>query len=220
MNLAEKKLTDMNKKTKAALNMKITTEISTLTKRANSQIEGLRLSSKEARAEMRKELLFAVRSAADEAKKNLDLAKDNMEKKFVATAEKEAAAAKKSAKGRAALAKKIALNKKIAEEQLADGVATMHRFLLALKTETEKKIKKTNDKVDAYATALEKEAKDVAELMKANMATMQGKIAAHKKATLADIKAADAKSAKGFAKASDAVSKALAAAEKKAEDKS
>merc|ERR1719484_173506 len=142
-----------------------------------------------------------------------------MEATFIATNAHEAAAAKKSAKGRAALAKKIALNKKIAAEQLSDGVATMHRSLLALKTETEKKIKKTNDKVDAYAAALEKEAKDVAQLMKANLATMQGKIAAHKKATLADIKAADAKSAKGFAKASDAVSKALAAAEKRAEDK-
>merc|ERR1719450_1645270 len=216
---AEKKLTNLNKKTKAALNLKITTEISGLTKRANAQIEGLRLSSKEARAEMRKELLFAVRSAADEAKKNLDAAKDKMEETFIATNKHEAKMAKKSAKGRAALAKKIALNKKIAEEQLADGVATMHRSLLALKTEPEKKIKKTNDKVDAYAAALEKEAKDVAQLMKANLATMQGKIAAHKKATLADIKAADAKSAKGFAAASDAVSKALAAAEKKAEDK-
>merc|ERR1712023_63044 len=63
---------DANKKAKAALNMKITTEISALTKRANSQIEGLRLNSAEARKEMRKELLYAVRSMADEAKKNLD----------------------------------------------------------------------------------------------------------------------------------------------------
>merc|ERR1719375_606594 len=107
MNLAEKKLKDMNKETKAALNMKITAEISTLTKRANSQIEGLRLSSKEARDEMRKELLFAVRSAADEAKKNLDEAKDNMMNKFVAVNKAEAKAAKKSAAGRAALAKSI-----------------------------------------------------------------------------------------------------------------
>merc|ERR1711871_1700686 len=55
MSAAEKKLTALNKKTKAALNMKITTEISALSKRANSQIEGLRLNSAEARKEMRKE---------------------------------------------------------------------------------------------------------------------------------------------------------------------
>merc|ERR1711998_123476 len=74
MSSAEKKLTEMNKKTKAALNVKITSEISKLSKRANSQIEGLRLNSAEARKEMRKELLYAVRSMADEAKKNLDAA--------------------------------------------------------------------------------------------------------------------------------------------------
>merc|ERR1719453_1259424 len=60
MGRAEAKLVGMNKKTKAALNMKITTEISALSKRANSQIEGLRLNSAEARSEMRKELLFAA----------------------------------------------------------------------------------------------------------------------------------------------------------------
>merc|ERR1712159_438722 len=68
---AEAKLVNMNKKTKAALNLKITTEISKLQKRANGQIENLRLNSKKARAEMRRELLYAVRSAAGEAKKNL-----------------------------------------------------------------------------------------------------------------------------------------------------
>merc|ERR1719484_27418 len=52
MSAAESKLTAMNTKTKAALNMKITTEISTLTKRSNSQIEGLRLNSAQARKEM------------------------------------------------------------------------------------------------------------------------------------------------------------------------
>jgi hypothetical protein len=219
MSAAETKLTDLNKKTKAALNLKITTEISTLTKRANSQIEGLRLSSKEARDEMKKELLFAVRSAADDAKKNLDDAQKTMQAKFMAVGKAEAAAAKESAAGRAALAKKIALEKKIAKQQLDDGVATMHRSLLALKTETQAKIKKTNDKVDAYAAALTKEAADVAALMKANLATMQSKIEAQKKAALADLKAADAASAKGFSEASDAVSAALDAAEKKSEKK-
>merc|ERR1712159_658124 len=121
MSAAEKKLTALNKKTKAALNMKITTEISALSKRANSQIEGLRLNSAEARQERRKGLLFAIRSMADEAKKNLAVATKMAEKKFQAV---------------------IA----------ADAAATMHRSLLALKTETEKKIKKSNKRVDAYAT--------------------------------------------------------------------
>merc|ERR1711871_1159977 len=74
MAAAETKLMKLNKKTKAALNVKITAEISKLTKRANDQIEGLRLSSAEARKEMKKELLYAIRSMADQAKKNLDAA--------------------------------------------------------------------------------------------------------------------------------------------------
>merc|ERR1712054_416143 len=74
MAAAEKHLTDLNTKTKAALNMKITTEISAQAKRAASQIENLHLSSKEARAEMRKELLYAVRSMAEEPKEALDAA--------------------------------------------------------------------------------------------------------------------------------------------------
>merc|ERR1711975_108339 len=65
---AEMKLKDMNKKTKASLNMRITSEVSKLAKESASQIENLRLSSKKARSEMRRELLYAVRSAAARAK--------------------------------------------------------------------------------------------------------------------------------------------------------
>merc|ERR1711871_1882715 len=74
MAAAEKHLVDLNAKTKAALNMKITTQISAQAKRAASQIENLHLQSKEARAEMKKELLFAVRSMAEESKEALDAA--------------------------------------------------------------------------------------------------------------------------------------------------
>merc|ERR1712054_678713 len=134
MAAAEKHLVDLNAKTKNALNMKITTEISNMAKRAATQIENLRLTSKEARAEMKKELLFAIRSMADDAKKNLDAAVDVAKAKFTA---------------------------------VNAAAATMHRSLLALKYETEEKIKKTNTRVDAYAEAIEKEASDVSQLMAA-----------------------------------------------------
>merc|ERR1711975_157955 len=149
---AEQKLKDMNKKTKASLNMRITSEVSKLAKESASQIENLRLSSSKARAEMRRELLYAVRSAAAEAKKNL-------------------VASVKVAKVAFAVA-----NAKEAQRQLKDAVGTMNRSLLALKTETAKKIKKTNHKVTAYADALAKEAKDVDAAMKANMASLVSKI--------------------------------------------
>merc|ERR1711871_249626 len=208
MSAAEKKLTGMNKKTKDALNMKITTEISALTKRANSQIEGLRLNSAEARKEMRKELLYAVRSMADEAKKNIDDATKVAQETFVKVNAREAAAAEKSAAGRAAIAASIKLEAANAKQELGDAVATMQRSLLVLQTQTRKAIKKTNKRVTAYADALKKEASDVDALMKDQM-----------KAASADIAAADAKSAAGFAAAADAVTAALKKAAEEASKK-
>merc|ERR1712159_693148 len=219
MGQAEKKLTTMNKKTKAALNLKITTEISALTKRANSQIEGLRLNSAEARKEMRKELLFAIRSMADEAKKNLDDATKAAEKKFEAVTAAEAAAAKKSAAERAEIAESIKTEAANAKEQLGDAVATMQRSLLALKYQTEDKIKKTNKRVAAYAEALKKEAADVNQLMKAQVTDLKGRISDMDKSIKSDLKAADAKSAAGFAAAGKAVEAALAAAAKESSKK-
>merc|ERR1719465_269615 len=124
---------------------------------------------------------------ADQAKKNLDDATKTAEKKFEAVNAAEAAAAKKSAAGRAAIAADIKIQAANAKQELADGVATMQRSLLALKTQTQKKIKKTNKRVDAYGAALKKEAAEVNLLMKAQMTSLMGKIAAQKKAASADI---------------------------------
>merc|ERR1711998_326791 len=61
----------MNAKTKAALNSQITTEISTVTKKIHSGIEDLQLATASARKQMKREILYAVRSAAALAKKQL-----------------------------------------------------------------------------------------------------------------------------------------------------
>jgi len=198
MAAAEKHLTDLNKKTKDALNMKITTKISAQAKRAATQIENLHLQSKEARSEMKKELLFAVRSMAEEAKSNLDAAVTVATAKFTAVEKAEAASAKKSAADRAAIAESIETEKGIAKQQLTDATATMHRSLLALKFQTETKIKKTNTRVDAYAAQLKKEATDVAGMMNAQMDALGGKIEAQKQAAAAAIGAADEKSVAAF----------------------
>jgi len=212
MQQAEDKLVALNKKTKAALNLKITTEIATLAKRANDQIEGLRLSSKESRDMMKKELLFAVRAMAKEAKKNLDAAVKVSTAKFEAVNAAEAEAYKKSAGERADIAESITIEKENAKQYLADSVATMQRSLFALKSETAEKIKKTNTRVDAYAARLEKESKDVTELMKQQMSTLSGNIEAQKSEASSDIAAADAESMKGFKKVMTTVSDELAAA--------
>jgi len=219
MAAAEKHLVDLNTKTKATLNMKITSEISNMAKRAATQIENLRLTSKEARAEMKKELLFAIRSMADDAKKNLDAAVDVAKAKFTAVNAAEATAAEKSAADRAAIAESIKIEKENAAAALRDAAATMHRSLLALKYETEEKIKKTNTRVDAYAEAIKKEANDVSEIMKGQMTTLTGKIAAQKAAASEAINAADAVSVAGFSNAMDEVEASLKAAAESAEKK-
>merc|ERR1711998_298212 len=67
----EKKMKDINAKTRSAMNNRITTEISTLSKSIHSQIDELNLQTKEARAQMKAEILFAIKSAASIAKDNL-----------------------------------------------------------------------------------------------------------------------------------------------------
>merc|ERR1711975_140242 len=216
---AEQKLKDMNKKTKASMNMRITSEVSKLAKESASQIENLRLSSSKARAGMRRELLYAVRSAAAEAKKNLVASVKVAKVAFAVANAKEAHAARKNAAGRAAIARSIAASKKAAQRQLKDAVGTMNRSLLALKTETAKKIKKTNHKVTAYADALAKEAKDVDAAMKTNMASLVSKINRSRAASKSSINRANAKSAAGFRAALKAVSGAMAAAQRRASAK-
>merc|ERR1719456_1772480 len=59
----EKHAKQMNTKTRDAMNMRITNEIGTLTKKIHGSIEDLKLSTKEARAAMKREILYSVREA-------------------------------------------------------------------------------------------------------------------------------------------------------------
>merc|ERR1719247_3308612 len=135
MNGVESALKSQNEASKAALNAKITTQISKLDEEVT-----------------KKTARFAEINAAEDA------------------------AAAASAKARAGLGESIAAEKAKAKQDLANVVATLGRSMLALKTETQKKIKKTNDQVDAYAQAI-KEADDVAKLMKDQVNGLMGKIA-------------------------------------------
>jgi len=219
MNGVETALKAQNEASKAALNAKITAQIGKLTKEANDQIEGLRFNSKQARAEMRKELTTAVRAMAKKAKSMLDEEVAKKTQRFAEINAAEDKAAKASAAARVKLGESIAAEKAKAKQDLDNVVATLGRSMIALKTQTQKKIKKTNDQVDAYAQAVKKEANDVSKLMKDQVDGLMAKIADQKKQASADITAADAASAKGFANAMDEVEETLAAAEKASNDK-
>merc|ERR1719262_1168339 len=209
----------MNAKTKASMNTRITAQISKYAKQAASQIEGLRLSSKEARAEMKKEMLYAVRSAAALAKQNLVAATKAAKAQFARAADKESAAAAKNAAARARLAAHIAADKKFAARSLKDAVGGLTRSLLALKVETAKKLKKTNHRVDAYANRLTKQARAVDAAMKANVASLTSKISAARASVKAATGAANAASAARFGAALKEVQSAMGAAKRRSEAK-
>merc|ERR1719271_55039 len=157
-------------------------------------------------------MMMAVKTAAQEAKKNLSAAYKKSRKMFAAANRKEAAAAKKSAAARAKLAKNIAAQQKAAQRQLNDAGGTMSRSLSALKVETRKKIKKTNKSITAYASQLVKEQKAVNSLMSSQMKTLQGKIKKMRRTSARNIAKAGEKSAAGFA----SVNRKINAAMKKA----
>merc|ERR1711871_1672551 len=177
------------------------------------------LNSKEARAEMRKELLYAVREMSDEAQKNLAEAKAKAKTRFEQINAAEDKAASESAAGRAALANEIKVQKTAAQRELYDAVATLNSAMLALKEQTKKDISKTNRRVDQYAQDLIKENEEVTALMKNQMTTLEGNIANMKKTAADNTAAAAAASNAGFDKIDKAVVDALEAAAKKSNDK-
>merc|ERR1712178_513742 len=106
----EKKMKSINKKTRAALNNRITTEISHLAKNIHAQIDELNLQTAAARAkqDLKKKVAWA-------------------EAQFAALHKGLSAEKKKGAAARAALAHSIARNKKHVIDQLGDAVATQQR---------------------------------------------------------------------------------------------
>merc|ERR1711970_1045516 len=110
--LVEKRGAKMDKDTRWLLNNKLNTEISKLRDETNASVEALALQSKSARAEMKKEMLYAIRSAADVAKKDLAIAIQDGVKKMNAFQKKAASSHAKSALARKALKARIARNAK------------------------------------------------------------------------------------------------------------
>merc|ERR1711881_349587 len=156
--LVEKRGAKMDKDVRTIINFRLTEEISKLRKETNASVEALALQSKEARAEMRKEMLYAIRSASKVAQADLEAAVTDANSKFIAFAKKSAASHAKSAMARKALAARIARNAKSVSRMLRDSFATVGRSQLALRAETAKKIKKTNTRVDAYARRMAQDA--------------------------------------------------------------
>merc|ERR1712216_45489 len=176
--LVEKRGAKMDKDTRWLINNKLNTEISKLRDETNASVEALALQSKGARAEMKKEMLYAIRSAADVAKKDLAIAIRDGVKKMESFQKRASASHASSALARKALASRIAANAKSVSRMIRDAVATDARARLALKAETGKAIKKTNMRVDAYAARMKAQAKKARMEIKATAAATITKVKA------------------------------------------
>merc|ERR1712093_451795 len=187
--LVEKRGAKMDKDTRWLINNKLNTEISKLRDETNASVEALALQSKEARSEMKKEMLYAIRSAADVAKRDLKIAIRDGIKKMKAFQKRSAKSHANSALARKALASRIASNAKSVSRMIRDAVATDARSRLALKAETAKAIKKTNTRVDAYAARMRMQAKKA-----------RGQIKALATATVAKVRAEQARASAALRK--------------------
>jgi hypothetical protein len=178
---AEMHLKNLNKKTKTMLNMKISMAINKQERRANSQLEGIRLNSKENRAIMAKEMLQACRGAVAIAKENLNDAVKAAKTAFVEAYNGEAKSAHMDAAARASLSEKIAQTHKVADDSVVFAVQSLGKTLLALNTETRKAISKKNKSVTAYADQLTAVTKKAGSQLSAYITALEAKIAAVKK---------------------------------------
>merc|ERR1711970_895525 len=217
--LVEKRGAKMDKDTRWLVNNKLNTEISKLHDETNASVEALALQSKGARAEMKKDMLSAIRSAADVAKRDLSIAIRDGVKKMNAFQKKAAKSHAKSALARKALKARIARNAKAVSRMIRDAVATDARSRLALKAETAKAIKKTNTRVDAYAAQMKKQAKKARGEIKALATGTINKVRAHEAKMRKALAHAGAKDAARQKAALKFAASSLAIAEKEASQK-
>merc|ERR1711959_322695 len=107
------------------------------------------------------EMLYAIRTAAEVAKADLDLAvKDGVEK-MIAFEAKAAESHAASAEAREALKDEIAANAEEVSTMIKDAVATDASAHCALQNEVATAIKATNTNIDAYSNQMREIATEV-----------------------------------------------------------
>merc|ERR1711881_596938 len=174
----EKKMKSINKKNRAALSAKVSTMISSLRKSTSKSIYALDMESKSARAALKKEVLFAVKAAAKKAKANLKKSVQWANGRFAALNTVLARNNRKSAAARGRLNRQINREQRRASRAIRNAVASQNRALLALKSETNKKLKKANNKLTSHANQMARNARAGPPQMKSDVAPLQSRIAA------------------------------------------
>jgi hypothetical protein len=215
----EKMAGDMNKKTRDAMNQRITTEIGDLTKKIHADVEGLQLQTKEARAAMKGQVLHALRDATTIMKQDLENAVKWANKEIASLHENLDAEKATGDAAREAFKTDIDAAKANAQTALENAVKNQADALMALRTETQESIKKTNTKVTAYADAIVKHEEEVKAQMAANVAAITGQLAAAKKATQKAHSEIEEKSMARHALALDTITAGIEEGKKKVDSK-
>merc|ERR1711998_113584 len=157
----------MDKDTKWLVENKLNAEITKLRDETNASVETLALMNKEARDQMKKEMLYAIRTAAEVAKTDLDLAIKDGEEKMIAFEKKAAESHADSAEARQALKDEIAANAKEVERMIKDAVSTDARAQASLANEVATAVKATNTQITAYSDQMKEIATKVRAEIKA-----------------------------------------------------
>jgi hypothetical protein len=171
----------MDKDTKWLINNKLNSEISKLKDETDRSVQDLAALNSEARKQMRKEMLYAVRSAAEVAQADLKIAMDTAEKNMIAFEKKASGVHANSALKRKELKAQIESNAKQVSDMLKDAVETDARAQAALRTETQDEIKKTNTRLTAYSDRMKANAKQTRADIKALTKTTIDSIATEEK---------------------------------------
>merc|ERR1711937_830052 len=141
----------MDADTKWLVENKLKTEIDKLRDETNASVETLALMNKEARDQMKAEMLYAIRTAAEVAKADLDIAVRDGVKKMIAFQAKSAEVHATAAAGRADLKAEIAANATEIADEIQGAVAADAAAQKALGDETAKALEKTNKDITAYS---------------------------------------------------------------------
>merc|ERR1711968_173465 len=243
----EKKMSDINAKTRSQMNNRITTEISALSKNIHSQITELTLETKEARAQMKKEIIFAIKSAEELAKKNLENAITWAEGEFTKLHTNLDAEEAKGADARESFKATIDANKANAMATLNEAIMNQNKALLAYRNEMRAeagimggvlKIGKggkmevqasadsecpqgkgrLNKKLASHYDTMMANAKAVGEEMKNNVALIEASLDNAREAANAELKNADAASLARYNEVIQAVKDGVEAGAKAADE--
>merc|ERR1711959_638501 len=166
----------LDKDTKWLINNNLRNKIAKLQAETNMSVDKLAAEGKRARAALRRQMIYAVKSMAAVAKKDLAIAMKSSVKQMNAFQKKASAAHAKSALQRAAIANTIKQNAKNIARRIKDAVAFDARTQNALREETAGKIKNVHNRLDIFSLRMKK-------IAKANRAA----VAAQTKATLTAI---------------------------------